>query len=81
MNLREFLFRNELTSVKLAKIMGCTKSHFSLWKHKVFSPNMVNLLKLDYLSKGELTLIDLASDDDFDDFIDWKMEYEKNLKE
>lgn len=79
MNLKEFMFDNGLTNVKLAKLIGCSNGYMSDMKRGLWSPGMLYILKIIYLSKGKINVEDLACEKDVNDFYKWKEEIEKKV--
>lgn len=79
MDLKEFMFKNKLSNVKLAKLIGCSKGYMSDMKRGIWSPGMLMILKILYISKGTIELEELVCEKDWDDFHTWKDSIEKKI--
>jgi DNA-binding XRE family transcriptional regulator len=72
MDLREFMFRKELTAVAMAELVGCNPQSFVSLKKRKTSPSLLNAMKIIELSEGEVKIDDLLSKKDLENYTEWK---------
>lgn len=59
MDVREFLFRKNMSKRQLSEILGCNYQSVCHWVRGTHLPNIATAKKLIEFSKGEITIEDL----------------------
>lgn len=71
MDIRQFLFEERRTSRWLSVSIDCTENAILKYKNGTGSPSLLNALKLLKITDGKVTLEELLSDKDKEEYEKW----------
>lgn len=77
MDIKEFLFKNNLQAKMITPLLPCTENGMSIWRRRQSSPKLLMSLKIMHLSGGQIKPEDLLSYEDAKEFKKWKDEIKK----